>query len=326
MRISIVMPTYNGMKYLQQAIESVLSQDHQDWELFISDDCSQDGTRDFLATLKDPRIKVHFQSENLGIFGNLNFLFTLVDSDITQILCQDDYFIDSGALDRLCREWDGLAPEIAFMRCNHMLDANSTFARYESKVLPAIVGPDKSDLFFLTFGCIPGNLSNVSVRTDVVKSAGWFRPDLPYAGDFEFWSRVGRSRPWAISKTKVAVIRFHSEQASRTLNPKGELIPQMSTILEELYRNLMAKGHSRALVRMMIAVAYISRSRDTGIRSILVGKGSTYLGRIAKELDPADFSFGPVLGWLIYFGCAGGRLFNISVANRLLQDSPKQHI
>lgn len=326
MRISIVMPTYNGMKYLQQAIGSVLSQDHQDWELIISDDCSRDGTRDFLSTLRDPRIKVHFQNKNLGIFGNLNFLFTLVENNITQILCQDDYLIDHGSLDRLLREWAALGPEIAFMRCNHMLDANSKLARYATKVLPAIVNPEKSDLFFLIFGCIPGNLSNVSVRTEVVKNEGWFRPDLPYAADFEFWSRVGRSRPWAISKMKVAVIRFHNEQASKTLNPKGELIPQIRGILETLYRNLIAKGHSRELMRLMITLTYISLNRDVGVRAILKGRGSTYLKRVITDLDSADFSFGVFPGWLIYFACMGGRLFRIPVARCLLKDSPKHRV
>lgn len=313
------MPTFNGMKYLQQAIASVLSQDHQDWELIISDDCSRDGTPDFLSTLTDPRIKVHFQSKNLGIFGNLNFLFSLVEDDITQILCQDDYLTDNGSLDRLLREWASLAPEIAFMRCNHLLDANSRLARFESKVMPDIVDPKKSDLFFLTFGCIPGNLSNVSVRTEVVRNAGWFRTDLPYAGDFEFWSRVGRSHPWAISKTKVAVIRFHSEQASKTLNPKGELVPQMSSILGTLYQNLIAQGHSRVLLRLNVTLSYISFGRDVGIRAIIKGRGSTYLRRITSEFDSADFAFGSFPGWLIYFACFGGRLFRTSAAKLLLK-------
>ena len=91
MPISIVMPTYNGMRYLRQAVESVLQQDCADWELIISDDGSEDGTREYLATIEDPRIRVHLQEKNLGIFGNLNFLFHHVSYGVTQILCQDDY-------------------------------------------------------------------------------------------------------------------------------------------------------------------------------------------------------------------------------------------
>src|SRR5579862_1869301 len=190
MPISIVMPTYNGMKHLEQAVNSVLAQQNQDWELIISDDCSKDETPAYLKTLKDPRIKVHFQPKNVGIFGNLNFAVSQARNELIQILCQDDYFVDDGALDRLLREWADLPPEVAFLRCNHIQDSTSSHSLFEGQVLPSIVKPDKSDLYFFIFGCIPGNLSNVSVRTEAVKRAGWFRTDMPYAGDFEFWSRL----------------------------------------------------------------------------------------------------------------------------------------
>lgn len=322
MQISIVMPTYNGMKYLEQAIGSVLSQQYQNWELIISDDGSNDGTRDYLASLIDPRIKVHLQSSNKGIFGNLNFLFEQVGSDLTQILCQDDYLIDDGALDRLLNEWSHLSPDIAFLRCNHTRNASSSLERFESEVLPTIVQPEQSDLLFFTFGCLPGNLSNVSVRTHIVKSAGWFRPDLPYAGDFEFWSRAGRSHPWAISETKVSVIRSHSEQASKTLNKAGELLPQLRSILDTLYGNLRGRGYSSARLRLMASVNYIALGRDIGVKALVKGKGSTYLRGIAKEFDSADFAFGSIPGWAIYFTSLGGRVLRVSAARQLLKAVP----
>jgi glycosyltransferase involved in cell wall biosynthesis len=322
MKISIVMPTYNGMKYLDQAVSSVLCQNHQDWELIISDDCSKDETRQYLATLKDDRIKVHFQPANLGIFGNLNFLFTQVGSEITQILCQDDYFVDEGSLERLISEWSRLGPEISFLRCNHLLDAFSRHALFEGQVLPPIVTPEKSDLYFFIFGCIPGNLSNVSVRTEAVKRAGWFRTDLPYAGDFEFWSRLGHTSPWAISKTKVAKVRSHAGQASATLNRAGELLPQMREVLERLYQSVASKGYSPALLRLEATINYISQHRDRGVKAVIKGGQSRYLRGVATELDSSSFSFGPFLGWLIFFGSLGGRFFSNSVARQLLKENP----
>jgi glycosyltransferase involved in cell wall biosynthesis len=320
MPISIVMPTYNGMKYLEQAVNSVLSQSRQDWELIISDDGSKDETRAFLSKLQDPRIQVHFQPSNLGIFGNLNFLFSLASGEITQILCQDDYFVDSGALDRLISEWSAFPPEIAYARFNHQLDSQSRNSLFEDKVLPPIVPPEKSDLFFFIFGCIPGNLSNVSVRTEAVKRAGWFRTDLPYAGDFEFWSRLGRSRPWAIAKTSVSVIRRHEEQASATLNPKGELLPQMRFILETLYQSLSGKGYSATHLRLMATTTYISLHRDAGVKLFVNGRGVGYLRRVSKEFDSSSFSFGSFAGWLIYFACLGGRAFSVSAAKQLVKE------
>ena len=324
MPISILMPTYNGMKYLKQAVDSVLAQTYQDWELLISDDGSRDGTRDFLAGIRDlgdPRINIYLQPTNLNIFGNLNFLFSQARGEVTQILCQDDYFIDEGALERLVREWAALPAEVAFLRSNHLLDSNSNLSRFEGSVLPAIVKPEQSDLLFFIFGCIPGNLSNVSVRTNAVKNAGGFRTDLPYAGDFEFWSRVGGSCSWAITRTRVSVIRSHPEQASQTMSPKGEVMPQLRFTLDSLYRRLTARGYSRAGLRLMATSNYVSLQRDVAMKAFIRGKGTGHLRAVAREFDAAVFSLPPLQGWLVYFATLGGRILRVPIANRLLRET-----
>ena len=321
MRISIVMPTYNGMKYLKQAIDSVLAQRHQDWELIISDDGSNDGTQDFLNELRDPRITVYIQQKNMGIFGNLNFLFSKAHFELTQILCQDDFLLDEGSLLRLVEQWSAVSPEIAFMRCNQLLDRNSSHSRFELSVLPPIVTPAQSDLFFFIFGCIPGNLSNVSVRTETVKRAGWFRTDLPFAGDFEFWSRVGRSYPWVISKANVAYIRIHSGQASNFLNKHGELLPQLRQVLEVLYQNLIRKGYPSALLRLEVTISYISQHRSSGIKALVNGKGNSYLDEVSTHLDSSIVASGTAIGWIIFCATLGGRVFVNVVSRELLKCS-----
>lgn len=320
MPISIVMPTYNGMKYLQQAVESVLQQDDDGWELIISDDGSRDGTREYLVALQDPRVKVHLQEKNLGIFGNLNFLFRQARHGITQILCQDDYFLDSGALRRLVEEWAELPPEVAFLRCNHDPgNANSVLSAFERKVLPERVDPRISDVYFAVFGCIPGNLSNVSVRTEAVERAGWFRDDLPYAGDFEFWSRLGRVSAWGLSKTGTTVVRSHDGQASNYLNLKGELLPQMGAVLETLYPHAVASGAPPSLLRLLITVNYVAQHKDRGLKGVILRRDTSYLRRAMQELDHGIFAYGPILSWLVFFGSLGGRAFRVPIARHLLR-------
>lgn len=322
MPISIVMPTYNRSEFLKQAVDSVQSQSYSDWELIISDDGSKDDTRAYLSTLADPRIKVHFQPANLGQFGNLNFLFSLASHDIAQILCDDDYFIDSDSLQRIVTQWSELPPEIAFLRSNHSYDANSVLSRFESSALPSVVQPSQSDLFFGTFGCISGSLSNVSVRTKAVNAAGGFRTDLPYAGDFELWSRLGRLHPWFISKIRVTYVRRHEGQIPATLNARGEAMQQLRVILEPIYRSLVSKGYSSTLIRMLFTVNYIAQQRDRGVKELLRGKGEHYLHTVSREMDCSNFSFGPGLSWLIFFCSLGGRLFRVPLAKRLLGERP----
>jgi hypothetical protein len=318
MTLSIVMPTYNGGEYLKEAVRSVLAQSHQDWELLISDDGSNDGTRDYLASLNDPRIRVFLQKKNLGIFGNLNFLFQQVQHPVTQILCQDDWLVDDGALVRLVAAWRQLPASIAFMRANHGADGHSRLARFELDVLPPVVTPDTSDLYFFLFGCIPGNLSNVSLRTRIVAEHGWFDQRLPYAGDFEFWSRVGQHEPWAISNVSVATIRVHAGQASATLNKAGELMPQLGMVLSTLYDRLTAKGVSPLRLKTVGSVCYISTQRWIGFQWLRKTRSWRYMDMVNQHLGSQRFALGFLWGWLAFLATAGGRLGRLQAARWLL--------
>ena len=57
--VSIITPCYNAADYIGDAIESVLSQTYQDWEMIIVDDCSTDNSATIIQGYanKDPRIK-----------------------------------------------------------------------------------------------------------------------------------------------------------------------------------------------------------------------------------------------------------------------------
>eukprot|EP00487_Bulimina_marginata_P003634 TRINITY_DN18750_c0_g1_i1.p1 TRINITY_DN18750_c0_g1~~TRINITY_DN18750_c0_g1_i1.p1 ORF type:complete len:114 (-),score=5.84 TRINITY_DN18750_c0_g1_i1:13-354(-) len=73
-KVSIIIPTYNCLDYLPKAIGSVLKQTHQDVELIIIDDNSNDGTSTYLASIDDERIITLStlgvgapQARNLGI-------------------------------------------------------------------------------------------------------------------------------------------------------------------------------------------------------------------------------------------------------------------
>ena len=67
--VSIVMPTYNAVKYIQGAVESVLRQTYTDWELLIVDDGSTDGTEQLIQNLikMDERVKLVKNKENIGV-------------------------------------------------------------------------------------------------------------------------------------------------------------------------------------------------------------------------------------------------------------------
>ncbi len=72
--ISVILATYNGARYLREAIDSVLAQDFIDLELIIIDDASTDSTPEILLQyrIQDSRIKVVRNKQNLKLVSSLN--------------------------------------------------------------------------------------------------------------------------------------------------------------------------------------------------------------------------------------------------------------
>lgn len=75
--VSIVLPVFNGEKYLRESIESVLEQTYENWELIIVDDCSSDGTYGIAKAFaeKDARIKLIKNVENMRLPASINIGF-----------------------------------------------------------------------------------------------------------------------------------------------------------------------------------------------------------------------------------------------------------
>lgn len=71
-KISVVMPVYNGEKYLREAINSVLNQTFKDFDFYIIDDGSTDNTEKLVKSYSDPRIIYLKNDENRGIVYSLN--------------------------------------------------------------------------------------------------------------------------------------------------------------------------------------------------------------------------------------------------------------
>jgi glycosyltransferase involved in cell wall biosynthesis len=78
-KVVIGVPTYNGGAHLAQALESLLSQTHSDFELVIVDDCSTDGTQELISTYAARDARLHFNGNDtrLGLVGNWRRTFEL---------------------------------------------------------------------------------------------------------------------------------------------------------------------------------------------------------------------------------------------------------
>ncbi|GAI32307.1 unnamed protein product, partial [marine sediment metagenome] len=70
--VTVLMPVYNGEKYLEQAINSILNQTFKDFEFLIIDDGSTDNSVEIIKSFNDSRIKLFLNNKNLKLIATLN--------------------------------------------------------------------------------------------------------------------------------------------------------------------------------------------------------------------------------------------------------------
>jgi glycosyltransferase involved in cell wall biosynthesis len=88
--LTIAIPFYKGHAYLRAAIQSVLRQTSPNWQLVVCDDGPEPGTRELVESFADPRIRYLKNDKNLGMAGNWNRCLDVADTDLVNLLHNDD--------------------------------------------------------------------------------------------------------------------------------------------------------------------------------------------------------------------------------------------
>ena len=92
--VSVIMPAYNAAPFIEEAINSVISQTVKDWELLVIDDCSTDNTREIVEKIitYDSRVKLLANEKNMGAAGSRNRGLDLFRGQYVALLDSDDYW------------------------------------------------------------------------------------------------------------------------------------------------------------------------------------------------------------------------------------------
>lgn len=88
--VTVIMPVYNRQDYVKEAIDSIINQSYQNWELLVLNDNSTDRTLEIINTYSDTRIKIISHDSNQGISFNRNLGIELSTGDYIAFLDSDD--------------------------------------------------------------------------------------------------------------------------------------------------------------------------------------------------------------------------------------------
>lgn len=180
-RISVVTPSFNCGSYLRDCIESVLAQDYDNFEHLIVDGASQDGTVEILRSY--PHLRWVSEPDS-GEAEALNKALRMAHGDIVAWLNADDYYLE-GALTTAARELDPAQ--------NRHAVYGKTNIVHEDGSLVSLQTPHSSvTLKSLTrwFSHLGLYQPSMFYTRDVVQDVGYYREDLRYSIDYDYWLRV----------------------------------------------------------------------------------------------------------------------------------------
>ncbi len=180
--VSVLMPVYNGEKYLAEAIESILQQTYTHFEFVIVNDGSTDTSEQIILSYNDPRIRYVQNERNLGIVRTRNKLFTLAQGEYFAIMDCDDV-----------AHPQKLALQVSFLDQHPSYGICGTWAKMiaENGRIIGYLQPPREDNMIRVNLLFQSSFvqSTVVIRRQALGSIQ-YDENFPVAEDFDLWERL----------------------------------------------------------------------------------------------------------------------------------------
>ena len=209
-KVTVLMSVYNGEKYLNEAIDSILGQTFKDFEFLIVNDGSTDKTGEILESYNDPRIKAINNKKNIGLTKSLNKGLKISKGEYIARMDADDVSMP-----------ERLEKELEFLEQNRnvgLVGTDYLFINEKGKVVHIVKCLNGSRE--LKEKLLEGNQfvhGSVMLRRECIDKVGTYREEFKFAQDYDFYLRIAEvydvaniSEPlykWRIDSKSISVVK-----------------------------------------------------------------------------------------------------------------------
>jgi glycosyltransferase involved in cell wall biosynthesis len=265
--VSICIPTFNGEKFIAQAMDSAISQSYTNLEIIVSDDASKDETLSVINSYKSKTqipIYIHNHQPN-GIGANWNNCVKNAKGNYIKFLFQDDILGKECVLKMVkiveanpnvglvyCKRdflFEKLTPKLKeFIDYYGTLHTHWSNFRVKQSVLSGKQYLKDSQLLNSPKNKI-GEPIAVLLKKECFNKVGFFSEKLQQALDSDFWYRVMRFYDVAFIDEVLVKFRLHDQQAS-SINKK-RIIPDKELVYKNYYRDLFWYLHPKNKLKLL---------------------------------------------------------------------------
>ncbi|MCV6609743.1 MAG: glycosyltransferase [Amphritea sp.] len=209
--VSVIVPVYNGEKYLLEAINSVLSQTYSDFEIIVINDGSTDSSMDIVAAINSDKIRVVTNEQNIGLAATRNRGLKVAKGKYIALMDGDDISFPH----RFEKQVEFLEqnPDIGLVSSNFItFEEDIESGKRSEKVLPTDSDFISTIIPFQNVICCPVAM----FRSELVTEKGlFFNESLRTCEDWDMWYRISKLSGIANIDDYLIYYRKHGSNLSK---------------------------------------------------------------------------------------------------------------
>jgi glycosyltransferase involved in cell wall biosynthesis len=235
--VSVVIPLYNKGPYIARALNSVLAQTFQDFEVIVVDDGSTDDGAEVVRSFEDPRIRL-IQQENRGVSAARNRGIEVARAELIAFLDADDEWL-AGHLKILVRLRAKYPEAGAYGTAYLIARRNLRIKVANFCAIPEEPWEGLLPSYFkaATLGAPPISASTVAIPQYILKEMGGFTTEEWMGEDVDLWGRIALKYPIAFSWDGKGI--YHTEASNRACN---KVEPLAEAIFVRIAREALDAG------------------------------------------------------------------------------------
>lgn len=245
--VSVVMAVFNGQKYIEESVKSIIGQSFRDFEFIIVDDGSVDKTRKILENLskKDSRIKIISNSVNIGLAKSLNKAIKISQGEYIARQDADDISLP-----------ERIEKQVVFLKNHPEIKVLGTFGyatNKDGKILRKEILPVSSqEIKKHLIKANPFIHTSVMIRKETIDKAQGYNENFDVIQDYELWFRILRNEQGENLPIFLVKRRYQPDMVSLKKNRK-----QLESIIF-LKKEIIKKGDYSKFCYIYLIRSYLS--------------------------------------------------------------------
>lgn len=232
-KISIILPVYNGERYLRESLDSILGQTYQNFELIIVDDCSSDSTGQIISEYmeRDKRISSVKNAINMKLPKSLNVGFGNATGDYLTWTSDDNKY-KPNALETMVKYLEDY-PSVSMVYTNYTeIDTNGNITKEK----------ELDDIRRIAFKNVVG--ASFLYRREAAEQVGEYDSNLFLAEDYDYWIRICKNGE--IVHLNKSLYYYRKHEKSLTSQRYENAVKQTYKVLEKHFLFLYSLAQNQA--------------------------------------------------------------------------------